>query len=99
MQNLEPKEILNIRVAVVAAEVIGYCLQNIEGKQLFKQRLGLVKNSVKTLESFFGEQFKKEFCRNEYVMFKNLLEETIEFDDDTLEEIIEAIKKNIVVLK
>lgn len=95
---MTPLELKNIRVAVVAAEIIGYCLQNIEGKQLFKQRLNTVKNSVKSLENYFSHNLQSEFNKNEYLMFKELLSECIDFDDDTLEIIIESIKNNITTL-
>lgn len=95
--NLTKEDLLNIRIAIVAAEVIGYAMTCINAKMDFKNRTNIVKNSVKSLESYFSHDpnINKELLRDEYVLFYSLLKETIDFDSLTLEEIIEAIKNNV----
>lgn len=92
---MSEKELLNIRVAVACSTIIGYCIANIDGKQDLKHRLKIVKASVTSLENYFKPHNQKEFLKNEYVMLKELLATCIAFDEDALEEIIEAIKINV----
>jgi hypothetical protein len=87
-------ELLSIRTAIAASVIIEYCLRDIKEKHILKHRLSTVVNSCKTLRNYFNDK-KNEWHRNEYVMLTELLKTCVVFDEGVIEEIIEAIKKNV----
>lgn len=91
------EELLNIRISIIAAQVLSYSMICINGRHEFKNRLSVIKNSVKSLESYFSHDpsLKKEFIRDEYVLFYALIKETADFESKILEEIIDSIKSNV----
>lgn len=96
-----------IRKVVVGTIVAEYGLMQIrdDSKHDLKARTNFAIKAIKRVQEYFitspdtkpehRESFKREFVKSEILMISELLETVWGLSDDTLEEIITAIKSNI----
>lgn len=103
----EDQTISAIKKMVIGSIIAQYgALQLIDAsKNDLKQRVNNVISSVKSVESWFlhnpntneavRQQFKSQFSSNEVLMLAELFDTVYGIDADSLENLIEAIKKNL----
>jgi hypothetical protein len=97
----------NMKKIVVGLIIAEYGIRAMNGtaKHDLKQRTRIAINSILSVQNYFLhhpqstkeqiEIFKKTFIKNEMFMLSELVVTAWGFDDDTLEEIINALKGNI----